>query len=281
MSVAMVLWGLAPVATRYLVLSADPLGVIAIRLAFASVCFAPLLPWIRPIPLSRRMIACGLVGIVGYNIPMTYGIQHVQAGLAGVLLATEPLWIALLGVVFLRERLTRPLLLGFVVAFLGVVTLSVGGGVAFDSSMLLGASLVLLGAFMWGVYSVAVGPLVHRYGALRVSAVTLWIGTFPLLLFSVRAVFTQHLSTTAWIVLFLYGLGPHLIGMLLWNHGVAVVGSTRAGLLLNLYPVVSVVGGVALLGEHVTAWTLTGSAIVLLGLVISQLGDVMARTRDG
>ncbi|TWP48859.1 DMT family transporter [Lentzea tibetensis] len=271
----MVLWGLAPVATRFLVLTSDPLGVIAIRLSFASLCFAPLLPWIKPTreSVSWPMIVCGLVGIVGYNVPMTYGIQHVQAGLAGVLLATEPLWIAVLSVVFLKEKLTRPLLLGLLVAFAGVVTLSVGGGIAFDPSMLAGAGLVLFGAFMWGVYSVAVAPLVRRFGALRVSAVTLWIGTAPLLVFSVRAMVTtgSNLTPTAWLVLFLYGLGPHLVGMLLWNYGLSKVPSSRAGLLLNLYPVVSVAAGVALLGEHVDAATLIGGGIVLLGLAMSQL----------
>lgn len=273
----MVLWGLAPVATRFLVLTSDPLGVIAIRLSFASLCFVPLLPWIKPTreSVSWPMIVCGLVGIAGYNVPMTYGIQHVQAGLAGVLLATEPLWIAVLSVVFLKEKLTRPLLLGLLVAFAGVVTLSVGGGIAFDPSMLVGAGLVLFGAFMWGVYSVAVAPLVRRFGALRVSAVTLWIGTAPLLVFSVRAMVTtgSSLTPTAWLVLFLYGLGPHLVGMLLWNYGLSKVPSSRAGLLLNLYPVVSVAAGVTLLGEHVDAATLVGGGIVLLGLVVSQRPD--------
>lgn len=269
---ATVLWGLAPVATRYLVLEEDPLAIVATRLALASLCFVPLLPWIKPTKATwnRRMAACGLVGIVGYNIPMTYGIERVQAGLAGVLLATEPLWIALLSVVILKEKPSRPLLAGLATAFAGVVTLSVGGGVAFDPSMLNGVSLVLLGAFMWGVYSVAVGPLVRRFGSLKVSAVTLWVGTAPLLLFSLKAIATTDLTGPQWLVLFLYGLGPHLIGMLLWNYGLSKVPGARAGLLLNLYPVVSVAGGVLFLGEHPTAATLVGSAIVLLGLVISQ-----------
>jgi drug/metabolite transporter (DMT)-like permease len=238
----------------------------------------PLLPWMKLTKVAwtgRRLAAvaaCGLVGIVGYNVPMTLGIQHVQAGLAGILLATEPLWIALLSVVFLKQRLTRPLALGLAVAFLGVVTLSIGGGIAVDPSMLAGASLVLLAAFMWGVYSVAVGPLVRRFGALRISAVTLWIGTVPLVAFAFRAMFTagHALTPMGWLVLALYGLGPNLTGILLWNYGLSRVPSTKAGLMLNLYPVVSVIGGITFLDERLNVVTLIGGAIIICGLFVTE-----------
>ncbi|WP_146174712.1 DMT family transporter [Umezawaea tangerina] len=276
--VAMVLWGLAPVATRFLVQGSDPMALIAIRLAIGSVCYVPLIPWtglteLRWTPRQLAAVAgCAVVGIIAYNVSMTYGVQHVEAGLAGALLATEPLWIALLSVVVLKQPLTRPLLWGFVVAFAGVVTLSVGGGVAFDPSMLLGASLVLLGAFLWGVYSVAVGPLVRRFGSFRISAVTLWLGTLPLLVvfFDEVVATARELDAIGWVVLALYGVGAHLVGMLLWNYGLSKVPSARAGLLLNLYPVVSVVGGVVLLGEGVDPVTLVGCAVVVFGLVLSQ-----------
>ncbi|HEX6340525.1 DMT family transporter [Umezawaea sp.] len=275
---ATVLWGLAPVATRFLVQDADPMGLIAIRLAIGSACYLPLVPWMgltEPRWTGRGLAAvtaCAVVGIIAYNVSMTYGVQHVEAGLAGALLATEPLWIALLSVVVLKQELTRPLLWGFVVAFAGVVVLSVGGGIAFDPSMLLGAALVLLGAFLWGVYSVAVGPLVRRYGSFRISALTLWLGTAPLLVVFADevAAAARALDVVGWFVLFLYGVGAHLIGMLLWNYGLSKVPGTRAGLVLNLYPVVSIVGGVVLLGEAVEPVALVGCAVVVLGLVLSQ-----------
>jgi drug/metabolite transporter (DMT)-like permease len=275
--VAVVMWGLAPVATRYLVLAVDPLGSLVLRFALCSLCYLPLAPFLnlsRWTPRHRwLLLACGLVGILGYNVPMTLGIRDVQAGFAGILLATEPLWIALLSVLVLKQKLTAPLVCGLAVAFAGVITLSAGGGVAVDGSMLGGAALVLLGAFMWGAYSVAVGPLVRRYGALRVSAMTMWIGTIPMVAFALwRALGAgQDLTTTGWVVLCLYALGPNLLGMLAWNYGLSRVPSTRAGLMLNLYPVVSVVGGYLFLAEPVTMAAVLGGGLVIAGLVLSQV----------
>lgn len=273
---SVVLWGLAPVATRYLVLNADPLGVLGIRFALCSLCYLPVLPWLGlgTVRWNRRTLAllaaCGIIGVVGYNVPMTLGIRDVHAGFAGILLSTEPLWIALLSVVVLKQRLTAPLACGLAVAFAGVVTLSVGNGLTVSTSMFGGAALVLLGAFMWGTYSVAVGPLVRRYGALRVSAVTMWIGTVPLVAICATGMLSTSLTPAGWLVLGLYALGPNLVGMLLWNYGLSRVPGTQAGLLLNLYPVVSVAGGVLFLDEPLTAVTMTGGAIVLLGLLLSQ-----------
>lgn len=274
--VSVILWGLAPVATRYLVLSADPLGVLGIRFALCSLCYLPSLPFLKlgAVTWNRRtlalLVACGVIGVVGYNVPMTLGIRQVHAGFAGILLSTEPLWIALLSVVVLKQRLTAPLVCGLAVAFTGVVTLSVGNGLTVSTSMFGGAALVLLGAFMWGSYSVAVGPLVRRYGALRVSAATMWIGTVPLVAICASGMLSTTLTPAGWLVLCLYALGPNLVGMLLWNYGLSRVPGTQAGLLLNLYPVVSVVGGVLFLDEPLTAITATGGAIVLVGLLLSQ-----------
>lgn len=277
-TVAVVLWGLAPVATRYLVLSVDPLGSLALRFALCSLCYLPVLPWLRATttPWTRRhkwlLVACGLIGILGYNVPMTLGIRDVNAGFAGILLSTEPLWIAVLSVVVLKHRLTAPLAAGLAVAFAGVVTLSAGNGVAVDASMFGGAALVLLGAFMWGAYSVAVGPLVRRYGAVRVSAMTMWIGTVPLVAVCATGMLSasRELSALGWVVLFLYAFGPNLVGMLLWNYGLSRVPGTQAGLLLNLYPVVSVAGGALLLDEPVTVPAVVGGGLVVLGLVVAQ-----------
>lgn len=281
--VAVVLWGLAPVATRYLVFQADPLGVLGIRFAICSLCYLPTVPMSRKLSPTRwqwlAIAGCGLAGIIGYNVPVTYGIRHIPAGLAGVLLSTEPIWIALLSVLVFRRKLTGPLAWALGIAFVGVVVLSVGDGLALGPGGLFGAALVLLGAFMWGVYSVAVGPLVRRFGTVPISALTLWVGTIPLLLVSVGPMVSaaHSLSGTGWLVLVCYGLGPNIIGMLLWNYGLSRVPASRAGLFLYLYPAIGITGGVLLLGEHLTVAALAGAALIVAALVLAQDNPVSRR----
>jgi drug/metabolite transporter (DMT)-like permease len=291
-TIAVVLWGLAPVATRYLVLRADPLGVLGLRFALCSVLYLPVLPrlhahgyrqpgaarWTRRDVLL--LVGCGLAGIVGYNVPVTYGTQHVQAALAGILLSTESLWIAGFSVLLLKERPTPRLLGALAVGAAGVATLLIaGGGLDVRASMLVGCLLILLGASMWGLYSVCVGPLIRRMGTLPVSALTLWIGTVPLVAVGGPAMASAagHLTAGSWTVLVLYGLGPNIIGMLLWNYGVSRVAPSRAAVFLYLYPAVGVAGGVLLLGERATAGMAVGGLLVVSALVLTTRAQ---RKRD-
>jgi drug/metabolite transporter (DMT)-like permease len=295
-TVAVVLWGLAPVATRYLVLRADPLGVLGLRFAMCSLLYLPVLPQLRGArrreaggaqkiqAWTRRdvllLVGCGIAGIVGYNVPVTYGTQHVQAALAGILLSTESLWIAGFSVLLLKERPSPRLLGALAVGGAGVATLLIaGGGLDVRASMLAGSALILLGASMWGLYSVCVGPLIRRVGTLPASALTLWIGTVPLVLFGGRAMSSAagHMSASSWTVLVLYGLGPNIIGMLLWNYGVSRVPASRAAVFLYLYPAVGVAGGVFLLGERATAGMAIGGLLVLSALVLTTRAQ---RARD-
>ena len=104
---AVCLWGLAPVATRAAVGHLSPLPLLLIRLAVASLV---LLPWAWPVfrrlrPRSAgRLLAAGVLGLVGYNLPVTLGLRWLPAATAGLLLATEPVWVLVLGRLFTGER---------------------------------------------------------------------------------------------------------------------------------------------------------------------------------
>ena len=113
--IAVCLWGLAPVATRALVSQLAPLALLTVRQLLAA---SVLLPW--AVPVMRRIaardmpwfVAAGLLGMIGYNLPVTVGLQWLPASSAGLLLATEPVWVLVLSYVFLGERAGRRVLIG-------------------------------------------------------------------------------------------------------------------------------------------------------------------------
>src|SRR5579863_2697333 len=120
---AVVMWGLAPVATRAVVAHLSPLPLLLIRLAAASLVLLPL-AWPVFRRLGRRsagrLLAAGLLGLVGYNLPVTAGLRWLPAATTGLLLATEPVWVMLLSRVFLGERGGVRAWLGSGVALAGV-----------------------------------------------------------------------------------------------------------------------------------------------------------------
>jgi drug/metabolite transporter (DMT)-like permease len=276
--VAVTLWGLAPVATRAAVAHLGPLPLLVLRLGAAALV---LLPWAVPVfrRLSLRSLgrltAAGLLGLVGYNLPVTAGLQWLPASTAGLLLATEPIWVMILGRVFLGERGGARAWLGSAAALGGVAVLA-GPGVwtgAGGTRALAGAGLVLAGTLAFAAYTIVLRPLSQSYGAIPATAASTVVGALPYLAFAGTLSTPQlmHLSPAVVGELAFLALGSTVAGMLLWNQAVLAGGAARISLLLYLEPVVSVLGAVAFLGERVTLTIIAGGLLILAGVAIASV----------
>ena len=278
--IAVCLWGLAPVATRSLVSELAPLPLLALRQLLAA---AVLLPWAVP-ALRRvaardmpRFAAAGLLGMVGYNLPVTVGLQWLPASSAGLLLATEPVWVLVIGRVFLGERAGPRILLGSGVALAGVAVIAGPDALSSGSGMraLSGAGLVLLATLAFGGYTIVLRPLSQKYGPVPATAVSSVAGAVPYLALAGTLWPPPGLSRPGWAELLFLALGSTVAGMLLWNRAIVRGGSARISRLLYLEPVVSVLGAMVFLGERATAAVLAGGLLVTAGVLMT--GDWMAR----
>jgi drug/metabolite transporter (DMT)-like permease len=286
--VAVCLWGLAPVATRALVGQLAPLPLLLIRLAAASLV---LLPWAVPVfrslrPRSAgRLAAAGLLGLVGYNLPVTVGLRVLPATTAGLLLATEPVWVLLLGHLFLGERGGPRPWLGSVIALGGVAVLAGPGAVsgAGGGSALAAAALVLAGTLAFAGYTIVVRPLSAEFGAVPATAACTVTGSLPYLAFAglLPGAGLAHLGPAAWAELAFLALGSTAAGLLLWNVAVLAGRISRVSLLLYLEPAVSLLGAAVFLGEHVTAVMAGGGLLILAGVAVASMTRLRPRETVG
>jgi len=276
--VAVGIWGLAPVATRALVLQLAPLPLLVIRMGLAAVI---LLPWCGPV-LRRpgrkyipRLIVAGLLGMVGYNLPVTIGLQWVPASIAGLVLASEPIWLLLLAALFLGERVSRRCWAGALVALAGVAVLA-GPGVLSSrdgTRELAGVSLIALGTFLFAAYTLMLRPVSRACGPVPATAASTVAGSLFYAAFAGTVTSGQlsRLPAAAWGELAFLAIGSIVVGMLAWNVAVARLPSQRASLLLYLEPLISVSGAVALLGERISADLVVGGALILGGIAATWM----------
>jgi drug/metabolite transporter (DMT)-like permease len=274
--IAVCLWGLGPVATRALVSQVAPLSLLTMRQLLAV---GVLLPWavqvVRRIDARDlpRFAAAGLLGMIGYYLPVTVGLQWLPASSAGLLLATEPVWVLVIGYVFLGERVGPTIVLGSGVALAGVAVIA--GPSAMSSAggkqAVAGAALVLLATMAFGGYTIVLRPLSEKYGPVSATALSSVLGAAPYLALA-GTVWPPRLSEPAWAELLFLALGSTVAGKLLWNRAVVLGGSARISRLLYLEPVVSVLGAVVLLSEQATAAVVIGGVLVIAGLLIAGPG---------
>jgi len=281
---AVIMWGLAPVATRAAVAHLAPLPLLTLRLIAAALV---LLPWAWPVfrrlraRSASRLAAAGLLALVGYNLLVTLGLRWLPAATAGLLLATEPVWIMLLGRVFLGERVGLRAWLGTGVALAGVAVLAGPGAVtgADGYLALAGIGLVLAATLAFAGYTIVQRPLSQQFGAVPAAAASTVAGALPYLAFTgtLAGAGLAHLSPAVWGALAFLTLGSTVAGMLLWNVAVLAGGAARVSLLLYLEPVVSVLGAAVFLGERVTALMICGGVLILGGVAVASsvpAGDI-------
>ncbi|GCE19621.1 DMT family transporter [Dictyobacter kobayashii] len=283
---AVICWGMAPVATRYLLSHLTPLQLILVRFTISSLLLLPTLLQLRNQHWSRRdiglAILCGLLNSIGYNLIVAFGLNFIPASLAGILIATEPIWILLLSMRLTHERPHWSVWLGLALAAIGIGVGALMGdttGISFTTTQLLGAGLTLLAAFMWSAYTILVRPLTTKYGARNCTGLTTLIGTLPLLVFYTPQLASHLLLFNAfgWLALLLLTVGSTVIATILWNYGVASMPGSQAGLFLYLVPLVSVAGGSLFLHEAITSGLLLSGVLILLGVCIAQTRQFRAQ----
>src|SRR5690348_10423701 len=327
---AVIMWGLAPVATRALVGQLAPLPLLVLRIGLSGLVLLPWCVWrlismrsatpatptgphgaepartsparsarlrrglAGPAPgavtrhtrLSRgqlgRLTAAGLLCMVGYNLPVTVGLQWVPASTAALILATEPVWILALGRAFLRTPVPPLCWAGAAIALAGLAVLAGPEAITAAASgrALAGTGPVLLGTALFGAYTLVLRPLAAELGGGTAAAYSTVAGAIPYLalawLIPAAAPLAAPLATlpaAAWAELGFLALGCTVAGLAAWSIAVARSGSARAGLLLYLEPVVGVAGAVALLGEHLSAAMAAGGALIMAGVATAWLAQ--------
>jgi drug/metabolite transporter (DMT)-like permease len=270
-----VLWGLAFVAIRRAVQELTPVNLTLLRWLIVSGIFLVLAPFIgKPkTPILRkdipRFALVSFASVGGYHLSLNYAETIVSAGLAGLLISFGPIFIVLLSAIFLKEKIGSKLLIAIALAMAGALVLSFNADLSFHQ--VTGPLAVILAAFMYGVFSVGSKPLVKRYGAMSVAVWVAVIGTvfiIPLLSASFIAS-VGSLSMDGWLsVLYLAILSTVVANIILYTliGGRAV---SRLGVQLYLIPIVSLVGGMLILGESFTAFTVLGAGLMFTAIALA------------
>ena len=163
--------------------SPGPLALLRMLVASAALPAYAVVSGMR-LPETRDLPAVALAGLFAfalYNVALNYGQTSASAGAASLIIASIPIFTALLAAAFLGERLDAPGWAGIAVGFLGVALITVGEGGGFGVNA--GELLVLFAAVSASLYFAFQKPYLDRYGALPFTAYAIWAGTVLLLPF--------------------------------------------------------------------------------------------------
>jgi drug/metabolite transporter (DMT)-like permease len=274
--VTVVLWALNLTVTRYILTHGfQPLAYATFRYGLATAIFIGIvLVGERALLIARRdlPLATLAAGFIFLNqLSFVYALDRTSASTIALILGATPAFAAVIGLVLGLEQLSRKFWIAAGISFAGVglVALGSGGDVSGDR---LGILLGVATAATWAAYSVAVGPLMNRYSASRISVTALGIAWVGILLVGLPQAADQELDlgVKVWSFLVFATLGPLVLTTVLWFRVIHRIGASRATLVANLQPFVAAVFALVLLSESMTLLQVVGGALIAGGILTAR-----------
>lgn len=282
-----VVWGVNFVVMKFALRDFTPFQLGTARYVFAVL---PLALFIRPPNISWKWLAFyGLFQGVGqFGILFVALKVGMTAALASVLLQTQVFFTALFGFVLLRERASRPLQAGMVLAALGLSCFALNyinpGSGAASATTVAGFVLTLGAASMWAMSNIVARHVQQSGVAYSPLAFVVWSGIFAILPFAalsyvfdpeaLRWQWTEA-RASSWLAVAYLGWVATLLGYSLWTGLLKRHPANRVAPFSLGVPVVGLATGMLVLGEAITPWQWAGIALLVAALGCVMLGGLL------
>lgn len=226
----------------------------------------------------RDLTLMALLGMVGFTAFMLEGVKRTDAADAGIITATLPAVVALLGVM-VGDRVSRPQLAAVGLAVGGLLLVQTAGA-ARGTSTLIGNMLVG-GAVLCEASFVILGKrLASRYRPWRLALGANLVGlvlTLPLALPQAAGFDPSALPPGLWLTGIWYVLAASVISLWLWYRALPHVETWLAGLATAALPLAALAASALFLGETIGPAKLAGAALVIAGIVLGALAPPVRR----
>ncbi len=274
----MILWASSFVALKLAFRGYDPMVVIFGRMLVACFCFLPFMPRFQAGNTFRRqdlptLLFMALCEPCLYFIFEARALELTTASQAGMITALLPLMVAVCARFVLKETLTGSMLTGFAMAITGAIWLSLAGEASVDAPRpLLGNFLEFLAMVCATGYIISLKRLTRRYTPFFLTAIQAFVGAVFFLPFLglPSTALPSHWTWGPTLAIIYLGAVITLGAYGLYNYGVSRIPASQASIFVNLIPVFTVFLGWLILDERFTGAQYLASALVFVGIYISQ-----------
>jgi drug/metabolite transporter (DMT)-like permease len=297
LSSVVLIWAVSPSLFKIALEEMAPFSFTYLRFLLMSL-ISLLVLWVhgrrggRAWRVERRdvvpLIISGLSGYGIYQLFYIVGLNLTTVFASALLMATVPLFSAILLAAFRTERVGSVQWLGVLLAFCGVALfLLAGTGLKQQAqvdrqlttqTMIIGDLLTLVAAVSFALYGITNKKLGARFSQAELMCYTLLVGTVALAPVGVPALFAQHwaqVTWRSWLVMAYAVVFPIYISYTIWNWAIALRGVGYVTLYNYLVPILGGVVSFLVLGEQFSPGQLGGAAVVVAGLLVARRG--MAR----
>jgi drug/metabolite transporter (DMT)-like permease len=273
---AIIFWGTSFVATKTVLQEIKPVTIIILRLVLASVLLTIIaLSTKKKFSINLKshgwIFILALVAVFHLWIQVT-GLQYTTASNTGWIIGTAPIFMAILGFAFYKERITPLQLAGILVALAGLLLL-IGKGDITNIGLIenKGDLLVLGSAFTWGVYSMVNKKISLSYSPLMTILYLFLMMAVIIIPFNLDSETINsiiNLSLISWMWILFLGIFCSGVAYVIWAQALRDMESAKVGAFLYFEPLVTVVAAWFFLNEEITLLMIFSGLLITAGVFI-------------
>ncbi|MCK4922021.1 MAG: DMT family transporter [Bacteroidales bacterium] len=283
----MFLWGLTFVFFKIAFESFKPISIVMMRLIISVIFIylaAKLLKKLQKVKKEdyKYLLLMAFFEPFLYFLGESFGLQYVSSTLASVMIATIPLVVPIAAYFIFSERLSRLNIFGLLVSTLGVIAVVLAVDAEWAAT-LKGILLMFLAVLAASAYTLLAKKLSSSYNGFTI---TIWQNFFGLFMFLPIFLIwdlkdlmnTVPTTNSIYAVLYLAIFGSS-VTFIIFTRAVRELGAAKANIFANLIPVFTAIASFLLLKEEMPILKILGIAIVLIGLILSQLKSIKRKSK--
>jgi drug/metabolite transporter (DMT)-like permease len=269
-------WGASYLFIKIALDDLSPAMIVFARTALAALVLLPVAAKLRALGGLRdrapAVVVLALVQVAGPFLLITFGEEHISSSLTGILVATAPIFTAVLAIwVDNEERSHGWNLVGVVLGILGVVLLlgvDAGGGLA----ALLGGLMVVLAGLGYAIGGFYLKRRLSDLAPVGVGAATMAASALVSAPFGLATAPSALPGAGAAAALAALGVAGTGLAFWIFYTLISTVGPAKASLVAYVAPGFAVIYGVTLLGERLTLGTAVGLVLIVGGSWLAAEG---------
>ncbi|MBE0538284.1 MAG: DMT family transporter [Ignavibacterium sp.] len=273
---AIIFWGASFIATKYLLDELTPETIISMRLLLAIIFLLTIaLIQKRDFTINLKshsyILLLAIIAVFHLWIQVT-GLKFTTASNTGWIIGTAPIFMALLGLFFFKEKLSTLKVTGIITATLGLLMLVGNGNPAnIDLIKNKGDLLVLASAFTWGIYSMVNKKISLNYSPVMTILYLFLMMAIIIIPFTINNTAVNsviNLSGVGWIAILFLGLLCSGVSYVIWAYALREMASAKVGAYLYFEPFATVFTAWIFLSEDITLFMILSGLIITAGVFL-------------
>ncbi len=273
MILTVIFWGYSFVSTKIILSELPPVTIAFFRQVIAAISLFAIL-YIKKLfvrmPLRDVILlfASAFFGIVLYFLFENIGLKYTTASNGSIIVAAVPVFTLITESLFYKFKITGRVISCVIISVIGVFMVIFEKGIDFSAGHTKGNLLMIGAMVVWVIYTIICKSLSGKYYGIVITAYQMGAASLLFIPFVIpeinswQGISAYSLGNLLYLALFCSALAYYL-----FNVAVKGLGATVSSMFLNLIPVVSILGGILVLGETVSFLQIGGMLLIMSSLV--------------